>query len=60
MNVRIVPRGQPQRTDLYSAANEPLVVWDGQLIIPLHDGPVEVLQLKDVAEIWLDDEPGDW
>lgn len=59
MNVRISPRGAPQRTDLYggvarvSADGESLRLWRSAV-------DVTVLELRRVAAIALDDEPGDF
>lgn len=84
MNVRITPRHQPQRTDLYGGighvASDGVVLtlyrrlpWlierglahghlrEGLLTPPLSRvSPPTVLPLPTVAEIALDEEPGDW
>jgi len=63
MNVRITPRHQPQRTDLYSGIVR--VVSDGQdLVLWRRVGMVDqaiaiALPLQRVAALALDDEPGD-
>ncbi len=60
MNVRITPRENRQRTDLYSG------IWAvrsmGALLYLYHHDSldVDVLPMSTVAEIQLDDEPGDW
>lgn len=62
MNVRIVPRGQPARTDLYGAVVR--VISDGsflymsQLLTPPNTRGGTKLPLRDVAEILIDDDPG--
>lgn len=57
MNVRIVPRGAPKRTDLYSVPRT--VRSDGEtLILITAGGVIQRLPLKSVAEILLDDDPG--
>jgi len=61
MNVRITPRGQPQREDLYGGVGK--VRSDGELL-SLYDRRYPtvrvVLVQRQVAEIALDDDPGDW
>ncbi len=58
MNVRIVPRGQPQRTDTYTGIND--IVCDGdalQLLERKDSGYVDHrIPLSSVAEILLDEE----
>lgn len=76
MNVRITPRGLPNRTDLYGGVarinSDGRTLWLVGLPMPWTPlstdsrrgvvGCVEAtcLRLADVAEIALDDEPGDW
>jgi len=64
MNVRITPRDHPTRTDTYGGVL--LVRSDGQFlhleqVYPGHAlmGQVTRLKLADIAEIALDDQPGD-
>jgi hypothetical protein len=58
VNVRITPRGTPNRTNLYGGIET--VRSDGTwLVLYRTHGPV-VLPMRQVAEIALDDEPGDW
>ncbi len=61
MNVRITPRGEPQRTDLYSGIGKVLA---DQGFLALYrrahpDAWPRTLPLREVAEIALDEEPGD-
>jgi len=64
MNVRITPRGAPQRTDLYGGIVR--VVSDGQHLVLVRrvgmiDEAIEIaLPSLRVAVIALDDDPGDW
>lgn len=68
MNVRITPRGQPHRTDLYGGITR--VYSDGRTLFLVAErtgqsGAVflldsDALPLLGVAAIALDDEPGDW
>lgn len=61
MNVRIVPRGHPNRTDLYSTPM-PLLVdcarddTDVLTLWIMTRGRIVALPLSEVAEILLDDE----
>lgn len=57
MNVRVVPRGQPQRTDTYTGIAPP-VNCNGQFWFLYHwrGGEPQALKVEDVAEIALDDE----
>lgn len=60
MNVRIRPRSAPSRTDLYGGV---VAVYSNgaTLILSLPEKGCSVrVPLKAVAEILLDDEPGDW
>lgn len=59
MNVRITPRGHPERTELYGGVNPPVHVEAGMVVLRLPSRAV-VLSLKDVAEIALDEDPGDY
>lgn len=66
MNVRLIPRDAPKRTDLYGGID---VVHSDGTMLKLIGGSqvggerwfeeVHILQ-RHVAEILLDDEPGDW
>jgi len=58
MNVRLTPHGQPQRTDLYGGVSR--IVSDGirlTLVVPHAEVSIP---LRQVAELALDEEPGDW
>jgi len=58
MNVRITPGDAPQRTDLYGGVVAP-VTSDGVMVrLVMRFALVELL-LATVAEIALDDEPGE-
>lgn len=64
MNVRIVPRGHPERTLLYAGVTAP-IVSDGEHVRFAVDEAVFRIQLRDVvlplrevAEILLDEDPG--
>jgi hypothetical protein len=61
MNVRITPRDAPQRTDLFGGV-EKVLADEGFLILIErgHPGYPLTLPLKNVAEIELDEEPGDF
>lgn len=61
MNVRITPRGAPQRSDLYSGISK-VLADQGFLVLYERAHPYAwplTLPLRDVAEIALDEEPGD-
>lgn len=60
MNVRIIEHGQPQRTELHGGVVR--VESDGELCLTLlkKDGGRVVYAMRAVAEILLDDLPGDW
>lgn len=62
MNVRIVPRHAPNRTDLYGGIGtlktDPTGEW--LVFFRLRFRSAFRLPMKDVAEILLDDEPGDF
>lgn len=63
MNVRIVPRGHPERTLLYGGVTG--IESDGDTLVllvrtPRHDKAVGVaMPLRDVAGILLDEDAGD-
>ncbi len=59
MNVRIVPRGQPQRTDLYSGVGKVLSNGKEWLLITPFGHPIMSCGFGEVAELLLDDE-GDY
>lgn len=64
MNVRIVPRDDPNRTFLYSVQEPPRTDDTGEHLIVTPTGRADLafkLRIQtEVAEILLDDEPGDW
>lgn len=64
MNVRITPRGEPARTDLYGGVDIILCDTDrGRLKLVSRKRmwePIAVLLTRDISEIALDEDPGDW
>lgn len=59
MNVRIVPRENLSRTDLYGGIRR-IQATGAQLLLWHLDDDVTILPLTAVAEIQVDDFPGDW
>lgn len=64
MNVRIVPRGHPERTLLFGGAIAPIVSDGARLTFEVDNVVFSlafrevVIPLRDVAEILLDEDPG--
>lgn len=62
MNVRITPRGEPQRTDLYAGIETVRAEGDHlrlrQADVSWHKPRIFFVPLCDVAELALDDDPG--
>lgn len=61
MNVRIVPRDHPERTLLFGGI-ERVLAHEGYLVLVEQNFPGYpfTLPMREVAELLLDDEPGDW
>lgn len=59
MNVRVVPRKWPKRTDLYGGV-ERVIARNRDFLLLLASNDSVLIPFADVAEIFLDAEPGDW